>query len=173
MYRSDVQICNAVNLVADQLAETQLTIWHPNSMFLSQDEILLLTSLAAMQRRGLRAFRCALDTGLMEVLRKCAAALAEAGVRIPIKAFARLDMIAQLERQSIEVPRSIAHPRNFALGIDDGSIGATVLAMLHERNLISTREFEAAGISRQYLSLLCKKGYLRRVRHGWYGACED
>ncbi|UXC90271.1 type IV toxin-antitoxin system AbiEi family antitoxin domain-containing protein [Sphingobium sp. RSMS] len=157
--------------MSDQLVGTQLSIWRPGSMFLSQDEILLLISLAAMQRRSWRAFRCALDPGLVEVLRKCAVALAEANVCMPIKAFARLDMIAQLGSPSIEVARSNAHPRNSTLDIDDGSIGATVIAMLQERNLVSTREFEAAGISRQYLSLLCKKGYLRRVRHGWYGAC--
>lgn len=171
--RSDFQICNAVNLIADQLAETQLSIWHPNAMFLSRDELLLLTSLAAMQRRSCRTMRCALDPGLMEALRKCAAALTEAGVRMPIKAVTRLDMIVQPKRHPIEAPRSNAHPRNSALYIRDGSIGATAHAMVHEQKFVSTREFEAAGISRQYLSLLCKKGYLRRIRHGWYGACQD
>lgn len=167
--RSDFQICNAVRLMADQLAGTQLSIWHPGSMFLSQDEILLLTSLAAMQRRGCLTLHSALNSDLIETLQKCATALTEVSVRLPAKASINLDIVAEPERHPMETPRYNAYQQ----GSGFRSVGAIVLAMVRERGLVSTREFEAAGISRQYLSLLCKKGSLRRFRHGWYAPCQE
>lgn len=165
--RSDFQICNAVRHMADQLAGTQLSIWHPGSMFLSQDEILLLTSLAAMQRRSCLTLHSALNSDLIETLQKCAAALTEASVRLPVKA----SIVAEPERHPMETLRHHAYQQSSGLCVRDRSVAAIVLAMVRERGLVSTREFEAAGISRQYLSMLCKKGSLKRLRHGWYAPC--
>lgn len=165
--RSDSQICNAVRLMADQLAGTQLSIWHPGSMFLSQDEILLLTSLAAMQRRRCLTLHSALNSDLIETLKKCAAALTEASVRLPAKA----SIVAEPGRHPMETLRYHAYQQSSGLCVRDHSVAAIVLAMVRERGLVSTREFEAAGISRQYLSMLCKKGSLKRLRHGWYTSC--
>lgn len=171
--RSDFQICNAVRLMADQLAGTQLSIWHPGSMFLSQDETLLLTSLAAMQRRSGVTLHSALNSDLIETLQKCAAALTEVSVRLPVKASINLDIVAAPERHPMETPRYNACQQSSGSCVRDRSVGAIVLAMVRERGLVSTREFEAAGVSRQYLSLLCKKGSLRRFRHGWYAPCGE
>lgn len=141
-------------------------------MFLSQDEILLLTSLAAMQRRGCLTVSSDLCPDLIETLRQCATALAEAGARLPFRGFAPHAMI---ERQQgpLESGGLDARTQNSVLRVRDRSVAANALEMVRERELVSTREFERAGISRQYLSLLCKKGYLTRARHGWYRASDD
>ena len=164
--RSPPQLCSAVNCMGVQLTGARLSIWRPGSIFMSHDEILIIASLAAMQRRGNRTFRSGLPPGLFEAFQHCAATLAEAGVHLPAKAWIGLDIVAHPERQAAMPPRS----RNYSLRVREHSITATALALVQERKLVSTGEFKAAGISRQNVSLLCKKGFLKRAHHGWYSA---
>ncbi|KGB55006.1 hypothetical protein FG91_01635 [Sphingopyxis sp. LC81] len=168
---SDFQICRAVKPMADRLAETRLSIWHPGAMFVSQDEISLLALLAALQRCGSFTVSCDLSPDLIETLRQYATALAEAGARLPFRGFAH----AMIERQKgpLESTGLDACTQNSVLRVRDRSVAANALEMVRERELVSTREFERSGISRQYLSLLFKKGHLTRARHGWYRAFND
>lgn len=171
--RSDFGICTAVRLMTGPLAGSQLSIWRPGAMFLSRDEILLLTSLAAMQRQHCHIVPSALGPDLIEALQRCAAALAEAGVRLPLKVIVSFNKIGQPALPVVGPEGFNAAQRTAVRGVRNRSVAAVALGMVRERGLVSTREFEAAGVSRQYLSMLCNKGYLRRLRHGWYGPCLD
>jgi hypothetical protein len=50
------------------------------------------------------------------------------------------------------------------------AVRARALSLARTREVASTEEFAAIGVSRQYVSRLCKDGYLQRVRYGWYRA---
>lgn len=173
--QSAPQLCSAVNNMAVRLTGARLSIWRPGSIFMSQDEVFLIAFLAAMQRRDNRTLRSGLPPDLIEASQHCAATLAEAGVRLPARIWLHLDIIAHPERHSMTSLRS----GNYSLRVGEHSMAAAALTLVRERKLVSTREFKDAGISRQHLSLLCKKGVLKRARHGWYSAstgsvvCDD
>jgi hypothetical protein len=127
-----------------------MTLFAGHSPFVSDGEIALLTQIATAQRQeGSRRLRD--DAPMAIAIMRCCAVLHDAGIWLSH------NILAAVEDDSAYIlPRET--PRTRALSLAQ-SCGTT-----------STEQFLAAGISRQYVSRLCRDGYLQRIRHGWYRA---
>lgn len=138
-----------------------VAIFSVESPFVSEGEILLLTQIATTQRLHGRALIQA-DTSLCNALFRCAVALKDAGIWLPRATLAEVASV------------SSSNPENLPMQFGrHGMARARALSLVRSREAASTEEFLSIGISRQYVSRLCKDGYLQRVRHGWYRAAPS
>lgn len=149
---------DAFSNLADMAQRRGAVIFARESPFVGDAEIEILTRIAAAQRLGRRAPS---HGGGMEcdALLRCAMVLREAGIWLPLAASAGGSR-RQPERGALARHR-------FAKG---EAVRARALSLARSRQVASTEEFAAVGVSRQYVSQLCKNGYLERVRYGWYRA---
>lgn len=131
--------------------------WHlfaPRSPFVSDGEIQLIGRLAAAQRQEVRLGQ---NDVADDRLLRCALLLREAGLWLP------------LAQASVGADATAHAPRNVYAG-DGGLMRARAISLARSRQVASTSDFIGIGVSRQYVSRLCKDGLLERVRHGWYRA---
>lgn len=144
----------------DALAElAQRRQWHlfaPRSPFVSDGEIQLIGRLAAAQRQEVRLSQNDVADDRYRLLR-CALLLREAGLWLP------------LAQTSVGTDATARAPRNAYAGVG-GLMRARAISLARSRQVASTSDFIGIGVSRQYVSRLCKDGLLERVRHGWYRA---
>lgn len=140
--------------------QRNVEIYASPSPFISEGEISLLTCLATAQRSDVR-FVAEIDATEIEALLNCALLLRECGIWLPLSRPTNSGRCAGHNEQSAERP---------AESPELGMVRARALSLARARHVASTREFAAAGVSRQYVSRLCKDGFLQRVRYGWYRA---
>lgn len=132
-----------------------MAIFAGHSPFVSDAEVALLTQIATAQRlEGSRRLRD--DAPMAIAIMRCCAVLHDAGIRLSHSVHANDADEGGYDDSLYLRPRDT--PRTRALSLAR-SFGIT-----------STEQFLAAGISRQYVSRLCRDGYLLRIRHGWYRA---
>jgi hypothetical protein len=141
--------------VADIVRQRHIVVYTPASPFVSDGEIWLLTRLATAQRVDGRMAGDINETEYQSLL-FCAVLLRDAGLWLPLHVPAR-------DARSTQ-PGSLYGDR------ESGIVKARALSLARSRQVASTGEFAAIGVSRQYVSLLCKDGFLQRVRYGWYRA---
>ncbi len=145
------------------------------SPFISESEVTILGLLAAAQRADQEALSY-IGVGERDALRRCAIALSDLGISLPFRAMCRSLSITDKDPYKGESTSTKPCPSSpHGLGRNGASLSsarvrARALDYLHTCAVASTGELEAMGFSRQYLSLLCKGGYLQRVRQGWYRA---
>ncbi|NWK99031.1 hypothetical protein DM806_25915 [Sphingobium lactosutens] len=136
-----------------------VAIFPPGARFISDGEVELLANLAAAQRQAGRAF-VDVDEQEFEALLRCATVLLEAGIRLPM---AGLQCVALGLPESEKMLFTRDRPAT-------GIARARALSLVRSREVASTNEFFRIGVSRQYVSRLCKDGLIQRIRHGWYRA---
>jgi len=149
---------DAFSNLADIARQRGAVIFASESPFVGDAEIEILTHIAAAQRQEGRAL-ARVDSMEFDALLRCATVLREAGIWLPLAAS------AGSSRQRIGGGTFASH--RFA---KDEAVRARALSLARSREVASTEEFAAIGVSRQYVSRLCKDGYLQRVRYGWYRA---
>jgi hypothetical protein len=153
-----------VNEIFSRLAniarQHDIVIFASPSPFISDGEIVLLTRLATAQRSNVR-ISARIDATEFEALLNCALLLRDRGIWLPLHLPMNGGRHAYQDERSAD--RVIELP-------ELGAVRARALSLARSRHVASTGEFAAAGVSRQYVSRLCKDGFLQRVRYGWYRA---
>lgn len=151
----------------------RIALGPPPCRYVTHDEALILAALAALQRPALGA--CLAEVPLRAPLAACAADLAARGAVLPLAATAWATLVAQgwasarkpgrapnvAERQRVAASRPPAPPKS-------GSLRHRAVTFAAGRSTITTAEFDAVGISRQTLSLICAEGLLERIGLGRY-----
>lgn len=150
----------AFSNLADIARRRGAVIFARESPFVGDTEIEILTRIAAAQRQMGRVLPRT-DSIEFDALLRCATVLREASIWLP------LATSAGNARQQAGCKQFA--PQRFAKG---EAVRARALSLARSRELASTEEFAAIGVSRQYVSQLCKNGYLERVRYGWYRAAS-
>ncbi|MFD1103833.1 type IV toxin-antitoxin system AbiEi family antitoxin domain-containing protein [Sphingobium olei] len=140
-----------------------VTIFPPDARFISDGEIELLANLAAAQRQACRTF-ATIDVNEFNALLQCAMVLRDAGIWLPMAGLHGMAAVRPAHAERTERPEG-----RFVTGI----ARARALSLVRSREVASTDEFVQIGVSRQYVSQLCKDGYIQRVRHGWYRAAPS
>lgn len=144
----------------------------PESPYLGQDEARLLAWLTAFQRQ-----RPEIDTDLDGQWRECL-----------IRCAVRLDCAgAHLEHRNVSRSTSFEHrvlpvspngsvepttPRPPA-DLNRSTLQARTLRYVSGRGVVSSQELNRFGASRQVISILHKRGLLKRVRFGVYSAAPE
>lgn len=140
-----------------------------NAMLLTGDEARLIGWLALCQRDQ-PDILVPIDPDLEDLLARAANAL-KPGHLLPYQAVLRAGFVAsdraRPSRSARGDGRPFEPPRRKA-GKDTASARAIAYVRAHGR--VSTSDLCATGLSHQYLSILCHKGDLLRVRHGYYEA---
>lgn len=156
-HRPDVS--KAFDRLASMARLCGLTIFPPDSRFVSDGEVELLSNLAAAQRLTGRPSITMDDRGLATLL-PCSALLCEMGIRLPVAA--------------LQTAASPPIGRQLALSARDhaanGMVRARALSFVRTCAVASTDDFARIGVSRQSVSRLCRDGLIQRIRHGWYRA---
>lgn len=163
----------SIHLLGRCMIEHGLAIYSPGSPCLSDGEAFALDWLALHQRPAISS-PTANPGSLHDALRASARALREAGIRLPPCTVAEWPFV-----QADQGIRRRSNPsRRAGEGISrqigpqptGASLKAQAIALVHSREIIPAADFYAIGISRQYLSLLCKLGYIGRAGFGRYRA---
>lgn len=137
---------------------TGLAISPASSPFMGIDELRLLAWLTFLQRPKLVG-RTNAPEGLEPFLQRCAGHLLAMG--------ARLDG-ANLHR--IQIAPSMTEHAAFKEAPGQPTLQSRVLQFVDVHGVVPTHELIQLGISRQTLSLMFKRGELRRVSYGKYAA---
>jgi hypothetical protein len=140
-----------------------MRILAPKAPFLAEDEVRLIGWIAYRQREWELSAAIA-PLGLDDAADACARALKAQGLRLPFLAVQRLGFVPGAEMGEAAGPHATLAPRR------DGSLKAAALTLARQHPVLHARELRQAGISRQYLSRLCKAGLLIRTGYGFYRA---
>ena len=165
----------AFDTLREKAAAAGLSISASESPYVSKDEASLLASLALLQRQ-----RPPADIGLPDELRAplldCARKLkaADIGLQYRLIPFARGGDGAPLHQahppSSVPSSSAAGHPRQF---VQRSTLQGKVFAFVSDRGLVAASELGRIGASRQVISIMYKRGLLRRVRFGVYTASPD
>lgn len=168
---ADEEAIAAFLRLARQARSAGLSISGVAIPYVTGDERLLLGWLALLQRQRPdydRAQERALEPGLLEALRACALLLDRAGYRLDCRlARGVAEYDAPAAQATARKPADLASMRSVVKG---GTLQAKVLQFVTESGTATTHELNVFGASRQVLSIMYKKGLLRRVQHGLYAA---
>lgn len=140
--------------LVDLAAQQGVHCFALQSPFVSDGEVELLALLGSAQRHALVGIRDDRKDAPERLLR-CGLLLRDAGIWLPV---------AQAGTGKASSALSMPRPEQAGLA------RARALSLARSRQVASTGDFIGIGISRQYVSRLCKEGHLQRVRHGWYRA---
>lgn len=134
--------------------------------FLTGDEVRLIGWVAYRQREWEVSLPLAPDA-IDAAAERCAEALKARRLRLPFLSVQRLAFVAGgatgAEDPALAPPAAAPAPRA-------GSLRAAAVSLARQRTNVHARELKRAGISRQYLSRLCKAGVLIRTGYGFYRA---
>lgn len=143
--------------LAGKAVHQGLLCFAPQSPFVSDGEIALLDLLGNAQRQYPHQPGLALPDD-PDLLLRCALLLRDVGLWLP-----------QVQPAASRNPAAGRRPAGGHAG-QGGLARARALSLARSRQVASTGDFINIGISRQYVSRMCKEGHLQRVRHGWYRA---
>jgi hypothetical protein len=168
-----------VQLAAETRAN-DLVVFAPHSAFVSEDELAILSRLILLQRPT-QSGQWRAANPFQKALKRCAAALEEEGRRLLPRvglcdAYADRGGCFRIELTAHDAPSSIHPPPrrgsqyvwNGRHEPRPGTLKARALSIVREHRIARTSQFNAVGISNQYLSLLCKRGYVEKAGHGFY-----
>jgi hypothetical protein len=162
----------AFDALRQKAGATGLSIGAPESPYVSQDEASLLAGLALLQRQ-----RPPSAIEFPEVLRvplfDCARRLKAAGIGLHLRLMPPIRAADQGHARPTcridNVPAAI-EPRQF---VQRSTLQGKVFAFVSDRGLVAASELGRLGASRQVISIMYKRGLLRRVRFGVYTASPD
>lgn len=165
----------AFDTLREKAIATGLSISASESPYVSKDEVSLLAGLALLQRQ-----RPPSDIGLPDKLRAllldCAHKLkaADIGLQYRLMPFARgadgIPLYQAHTASSIPSSSAAKQPRQF---VQRSTLQGKVFAFVSDRGLVATSELRRFGASRQVISIMYKRGLLRRVRFGVYTTSPD
>lgn len=138
------------------------------STFVGPDEMRLIAWLTAFQRERVHLLWDK-SSELEESVRTCAKALDCHGIRLDYRHVVRTDD-RSVSTQSDHYETRAIHDGTTAirLALAARSPQFRALDIIEKRGAVRTGELSAMGISRQIISVMCKRGLIRRVRHGMY-----
>ncbi|WP_371423030.1 hypothetical protein [Tardiphaga sp.] len=133
--------------------------------YLGRDEMRILALLTLFQRR-----RGEKEVRVCEPLRaplvQCAYHLNHAGVHLDYRNIARDQWQTDVATGPARDVKDLG-PRLQAVPLR-GALQRHALRFIGERGRASTQELNAIGVSRQTISIMIKRGFLRRIRFGLY-----
>lgn len=167
--------------LAQEARRNRLVLFIPSSAFVSEDELAILSRLILLQRPT-RSGSWRLANPFQQALKRCADELGREGRRLPARPALteayidrggcfRIEILASPAPAAPAASYSAPPPKPKWDGRQEpeaGSLKARALAMVRSQETVSTAQFTAIGISRQYLSLLGKWGYVEKAGHGRY-----
>lgn len=155
--------------LAENVRDCALILFGPQSRFVSDDELAILSWLSMLQRPSQSA-RWRMANPLQEALRAFAEALLREDRRLPARSMLA---DARLEREDCfhielepESPQAGSRRARTMPGTE--SAAARAVALVERRRFATASQFRALGISTQKLSRLCRRGYIERVSLGLY-----
>jgi len=153
--RADTAPCTALKELVEQAREGGFEIWRPEAFHVAQSELRLLSMLAISQRVTLDIGR--IEPALGAALLRAAPALQRDGIKLGFGTITRVQPGLRKIVQRVPV---------------EGRKSLRMKAIRHarERGTMSPREFQAIGVTRQYLSQLCARGDFIRIRPALYRA---
>jgi hypothetical protein len=179
----------AFELLAAEIHNNGLQICATHCTFVSEDELAILSRLIAFQRPS-QCDRWQIINPFQQALKRVAHALLQEGRRLEprmslFEAYADRGGCFRISvksgKSSAPIPRFERYVRSPHRNPDwksalwdgcqepvAGSLKARALGIVRQHQVAPTALFTAAGISRQYLSLLCKAGFVERIGHGLY-----
>jgi hypothetical protein len=129
---------------------------------LSDDEKILIGWITMFQRgRGSEIVRE--DAELAASLRECAQWLTAMGLHLPFYCTVRIPAFTG------KLTIGHADSRFEGTTLSHASLKAMAADFARNRGVVSARDLKGIGVSRQYVSLLCKQGVLRRIGFAIYG----
>lgn len=146
--------------LAREAAAVGMRILGPKAPFLTADEIALVGWIAYRQREWELSVEVA-PAAIDDAAQACADVLTARNLRLAFLSVQRLSFLpgaAPTSATATQLP-----PGN-------GGLRARALSLVRGRPGVQARELRQAGISRQYLSRLCKAGILVRTGYGLYRA---
>jgi hypothetical protein len=142
------------------------------SPYLSVDEAGLLAWLMLFQRQK-HGTETNLDETLRGCLLRCAVRLDRAGTRLPYRSV-EWNRTPGNALKLQPVPASLGPQKGRSLAMPRvGSLQVRALRFISGRGAVSTQELQRFGASRQVISIMFKRGLLRRVRFGVYAAAPE
>jgi hypothetical protein len=173
--RSAPIVADALRPLAMEARQAGYAIWPIGATYASADELKLVGWLALLQRER-TCWLLDVDVVLADLLKRAATAL-KSQQQLPYKAVLRAefaedqaglnsdaapDRLDNKLRTHLPVPRATLAMRD--------SVRERAVAYARKHGRVSTRDLNAIGLSRQYLSDLCRRGTFVRIRHGLYEA---
>lgn len=146
-------------------------IWAPGSDHIGPDELTLVGWLALCQREYLKT-SAVIDRELQVPLHE-AARLIKPTHFLPYQAvlkggFASGHSLALPPSRSGASQQRRKAPREYSKWPQCDTLRGRAVAFVREHGRVSTKQLSALGLTTQYVSNLCLKGALIRVRHGYY-----
>jgi hypothetical protein len=140
--------------------------------YLGAGEIELLALLALFQRQRLN-IEVDLDSALRDCLIRCAVWLDSASARLGYRTVTRSSVGSASMLQTDSMPRSKASDSESNGTTSSGTLQARTLRFVGDHGVVSTHELNRFGASRQMISIMFKRGLLKRVRFGAYAAAPE
>ncbi|WP_168708663.1 type IV toxin-antitoxin system AbiEi family antitoxin domain-containing protein [Sphingobium sp. PAMC28499] len=167
----------AFTALANEAALQRLVVFGPSSLFLSEDELTILSRLSQFQRPS-KSGHWNIINPLQEKMQECALLIEVSIGRLPARPLLP-DEYDRRGRGCFEVqliseealppkPAALKALRSAETRLAHTSHKARALAAVRQEGVVRTSDFGAMGISRQYIGVLCKSGDLERVSHGLY-----
>jgi len=154
-----------------------------NALFASDDELAILSRINACQRPSMIA-SWTFTNPLQRAMKTCAEQMRRVSKRLlprPILIATYIDRDGPflIEYRPVFISAEDVHAAHYCDAdikwdgkseFYPGSQKAKAIALVRSKAFVRTAEFQAVGISRQYLSLLCKRGYVERAGFAKYRA---
>lgn len=158
----------AFDWLRERAVATGLSICAPESPYVSEDEAYLLAGLALLQRQRPPSdieFPEELQAPLFDCARRLKAADIGLHLRLtPVRTAGRKHV--RPTRRVVNTPAGI-EPRHFLQRL---TLQGKVFAFVSDRGMVTASELRRFGASRQVISIMYKRGLLRRARFGVYTA---
>ncbi len=163
--------------LSDLCRARALCVAAATSRYVTPDEKLVLAGLAVQQRRSSAPIEFQWP-GLGEILAECARSLIACGYRLTLNAAALFLLrenwlIANPPAADRRTETDPARTRATPAAIREGTAKWEVIEHVRHREVVTSAELQALGITRQYISLLRKDGILERVSFGNYRLDRD
>ncbi|MFT4053749.1 MAG: type IV toxin-antitoxin system AbiEi family antitoxin domain-containing protein [Novosphingobium sp.] len=160
--------------LACNVRAAELNVFSPQSRFVSDDELAILSWLSMLQRPS-QTSRWRMANPFQESLCRFAQALLRDEGRLPARSMlaeARLERLDcfQIELLPVDADRASGRhePGRDMPGHDMQGAAARAIALVEQHRFATASQFRALGISSQKLSRLCRRGYVERVSLGLY-----
>lgn len=148
-----------------------MNIQPASNQCLGYDEAKLLAGLTLMQRHNPDQL-IDIDPLLHPLLRDAAAALTVAGVRLNYRNVVRASASAHRHLSTAELLTSPRTTKEASVSDPFGNfaVQAQIFQYVDAHGTVWFRELHRQGATRHLISMMCRRGLLRRVRHGVYSA---
>lgn len=157
--------------LAQQAGELGMTVQPASSDCLGYDEAKLLAGLTLLQRQNADQL-VNVEPGLHSLLREAAAALSLAGVRLDYRNIVRASASAQRHPSAARLQTLPFTSKEASVSVPFGSfaVQAQIFQYVDTHGAVWFRELHRQGATRHLISMMCRRGLLRRVKHGVYTA---